>query len=79
MLVVEFMVAIVLQPNVFDWVILEFLKFTLGQFEHRKGNLSKNIVDVWLNHGTRLLEFETKRDKLDAESKAFSTHELASA
>ena len=78
-LVVEFVVVVILQPHILNWVIFELTKLTLGHLEHRQGNLRKNVIDEWLDDRTWLLESQAQSDQLNAESKRFSSNELASA
>jgi len=78
-LVVELVIVIILQSYVLNWVIFELTELTLGHLEHWQGDLCKNVIDIWFDQLTWILESQTKRDQLDAERKSFGSHKLTSA
>ena len=59
MLVVELVIVIILQSYVLNWVIFELTELTLGHLEHWQGDLCKNVIDIWFDQLTWILESQT--------------------
>jgi hypothetical protein len=58
-LVVELVIVIILQSDVLNWVIFELTELTLGHLEHWQRDLCKNVIDIWFDQLTWILESQT--------------------